>query len=344
MNPVERCLRAIRHESLDRVPVIPLIISHAVQLAGVSYWTYNRDPNVIVDCQVAAWQKYGYDGIHVTTDNWILPEALGVPVQFYPDLPPTGLVRPLAGTTDLSALRPLAEARSAARMGLLPEATRYARDLLGDTCFIKTNFDQGPFSLASAVRGIEQLMIDMHDDEGFVFDLLEICTEMVYELGFAVGRAGPHAITFGDSVAGLISRKDYIKFAFPAEQVVVRKLHAALDMPVFLHICGNASHIFDYMAATGADALELDHFNDFAEVKRQVGSTVCLEGNLDPTGVLLQGTPELVCEKSVGLIRAAGSSGGLILSSGCEVPRDTPPRNLAAMVRAAKDFGVYGEL
>ncbi|MGD1103552.1 MAG: uroporphyrinogen decarboxylase family protein [Terriglobia bacterium] len=338
MNPVQRCLKAIRHDSPDRVPVIPLIISHAAQLEGVPFGTYNRDPRVMVDCQVAAWRKYGYDGIHVTTDNWILPQALGVPVQFHSDLPPIGLARPLANTKDLSALPPLREAKSAARMGLLPEATRYARDLLGDTCFIKSNFDQGPFSLASAVRGIEQLMIDMYDDEGFIFDLLEICTEMVCELGLAVGRARPHAITFGDSVAGLISRKDFCKFAFPPEKEVVRSLQAALDVPVFLHICGSASHILDYMTGTGADVLELDHFNDFAEVKRQVGSTICLEGNLDPTRVLFQGTPELVREKSVELIRAAGTCGGLILSSGCEVPRDTPPANIFAMVHAAREY------
>jgi uroporphyrinogen decarboxylase len=338
MNPVQRCLKAIRRQSPDRVPVVPLIISHAAQLAGVPFSTYNRNPRVIVDCQVAAWRKYGYDGIHVTTDNWILPQALGVPVQFYPDLPPTGLARPLANTKDLSVLPPVNEARSAARMGLLPEATGYARDMLGDTCFIKTNFDQGPFSLASAVRGIEQLMIDMHDDEGFVFDLLEICTEMVCELGLGVGRARPHAITFGDSVAGLISRADFIKFAFPPEKEVVQRLHAALDMPVFLHICGRASHILDYMVSTGADVLELDHCNDFAEVIRQVGSRVCVEGNLDPAGVLWQGSPELVRKKSAELVRLAGADGGLILSPGCEVPRDTPPANILAMVDAARDY------
>ena len=343
MNSVERCFKAIRRESPDRVPVIPLMISHSAQLAGVPFCTYNCNPRVIVDCQVAAWRKYGYDGIHVTTDNWILPQALGVPVQFYSDQPPTGLARPLANTKDLSALPPVNEAKSAARMGLLPAATRYARDLLGDTCFIKTNFDQGPFSLASAVRGIEQLMIDMHDDKEFVFDLLEICTELVCELGLAVGRARPHAITFGDSVAGLINRQDFIRFAFPAEQEVVRRLHATLDMPVFLHICGRASHILDYMANTGADVLELDHCNDFAEVKRQLGSNVCVEGNLDPTGVLLQGSPELVREKSTELIRLAGTHGGLILSSGCEVPRGTPSANILAMVDAARAGSHHGQ-
>jgi hypothetical protein len=38
-----------------------------------------------------------------------------------------------------------------------------------------------------------------------------------------------------------------------------------------------------------------------------------------------------------------GKPGGRsILSGGCEIPRDTPPENLRAMVVAAKEFGQYG--
>ena len=339
MTPLERCLTAVRHEVTDRVPVVPIVISHAISLAGARFCDYNQDPHLLAEVQAGAWRRYGYDGLHITSDNWILPQALGVPVQFYADLPPTGLERPLAHKREMSLLPPLEKARTAARMGLLPEATRHARQLLGDACLIKTNFDQGPFSLATAVRGIEQLMMDMTDDEQFVFDLLEFATAMVVHLGLSVGRAGAHAVTFGDSVAGLISREDYTKFAWPFEKQVVESLHAELDAPVFLHICGQTTHIVDYMAMTGADALELDYQNDFAEMKRRVGAEVCLEGNLDPTRVLLRGTPELVYEQSKGLIAAAGPGGGFILSSGCEVPRDTPPENIGAMLRAALDCG-----
>ncbi len=340
MDCLERCLRAVRREVPDRVPVVPLIISHAVKQAGVAFSEYNRNPELIASVQACAWRRYGYDGIHITTDNWILPQALGVPVRYHDDLPPVGLDRPLAARRDLTLLPPLTEAKTAARMGLLPEATRYARRLLGDTCFIKTNFDQGPFSLASAVRGIEALMMDMADQPQFVFDLLEISVEMVSHLGIEVGRAGAHAVTFGDAVAGLVSREDFVKFAFPALKEVVRRVHAAIDAPVFLHICGKTTHIVDCMAATGADALELDFQNDFGEMKRMVGDEVCLEGNLEPSGVLLQGTPELVYRKSRELIQSAGP-GGFILSSGCEVPRDTPPENIEAMVQAARDSGAY---
>jgi uroporphyrinogen decarboxylase len=338
MDSLERCMKAICHEEVDRVPVVPLVISHAVKLANVPFCQYNTDPKLLVDCQIAAWRKYEYDGIHVTTDNWVLPQAFGVQVQFYADLPPTGLTRPLARTKDLSVLPSIEKAKRAARMNLLPAATRYAREIVGDTCFIKANFDQGPFSLCSSVRGIEQLMADMYDDEQFVLDLQEICSELVFQLGLAVGQAGAHALTFGDSVAGLISRKDYIKYAYPFEKNLIERLHMALDIPVFLHICGNASHILDCMADTGADALELDHYNDFLEVKKQIGARTCLEGNLDPTRVMFLGTPEVVRQESAKLISIAGMGGGFILSPGCEVPRDTPSENMLALVKAARDF------
>jgi uroporphyrinogen-III decarboxylase len=177
MTCLERCQCAVRRGVPDRVPVVPLIISHAVKQAGARFSQYNQRPDLIASVQ--------------------------------------------------------AEAKVAARMGLLPEATRGARRMLGNECFIKTNFDQGPFS-----------------------------------------RAGAHAVTFGDAVAGLVSREDFIKFEFPALKEVV--------------------------------------------------------------GRLLAGSPELVYRQSRELMRSAGP-GGFILSSGCEVPRDTPPENIHAMVRAARD-------
>ena len=132
-NSVERCLRALRHEPADHKRVTPLIISPAAQLAGVPFLDCNRDPNFIVDCQMAAWQKCGYDGIYSATINWTLAEALGVPVQFCPDLSPAGFACPLTGPKELSALRPVPEAKGALRMGLLPETTSYVWNLLGDS-------------------------------------------------------------------------------------------------------------------------------------------------------------------------------------------------------------------
>jgi uroporphyrinogen decarboxylase len=92
------------------------------------------------------------------------------------------------------------------------------------------------------------------------------------------------------------------------------------------------------MLDTGSDILDLDWKMDMGESKRTCAGRATLRGNLDPASTLLQGTPELVYEKSVEVIRAAAAGGGLILGSGCDVASATPYENLDAMTSAARDM------
>ena len=61
-----------------------------------------------------------------------------------------------------------------------------------------------------------------------------------------------------------------------------------------------------------------------------------IRGNIDPV-LLLKGTPDDVYRESVKVIKAAGSGGGLILGSGCDVMPGTPYENIDAMMDAARD-------
>lgn len=339
LSPVERVRRAIAGETPDRVPVIPLVIHFTLKLSHVRYDHYAQDPYLLRDTQVRAWQAFGYDGFHITSDNWILPSALGCSIQFFPDQPPTAARRVLANSKDLGLLnRP--ETGTEGRMAFKVAATRLTAEAVGDRCYLKTCFDQGPFSLATAVRGIEQLMLDCYDDPQFVFDLLEICTDAVIKFARACGQAGCHALTFGDSTAGLLSPDLFERFAWPFEKQVIKAL-ADLDMPVFLHICGDTAHILDLMVATGAPALEVDYQHDIATYKQKTGGRVCLQGNIEPSGVMLQGSVEQVKAACRRAIEQGMPGSRFILSSGCEVPRDTPANNVRAMVEAAREFGRY---
>jgi uroporphyrinogen decarboxylase len=339
LNSVERVRRAVAGETPDRVPVIPLVIHLTMKLAGVRYDHYAQDPSLLVKTQIQAWQTYGYDGFHVTSDNWLLPSALGCPIHFFPDQPPTAARRILADSKDLKRLnRP--HSGTEGRLAFKVEATRLAAEAVGDHCYLKTCFDQGPFSLATAVRGIEQLLLDCYDDPQFVFDLLEICTDAVIKFARACGQAGCHALTFGDSTAGLLNPALFEKFAFPFEKQVIAAL-ADLDIPVFLHICGDTSHIIDWMVATGAPALEVDYQHEIAYYKEKTGGQVCLQGNIEPSGVMLLGSPAQVEAACCRAIEQGKPGSRFILSSGCEVPRDTPPENIRVMVEAAGKFGRY---
>ncbi|HHW47079.1 MAG TPA: hypothetical protein GXX14_00470 [Clostridiaceae bacterium] len=106
----------------------------------------------------------------------------------------------------------------------------------GDSAFIKTNIDSAPFSAAASVRGPEELMIDMYENENNVHKLLEICIQAIIDYGIAAAQSGAHGIAFGDSVSGLLSCEMYQKFALPYSKTAISEIKQCTGLPVFYHV------------------------------------------------------------------------------------------------------------
>jgi uroporphyrinogen-III decarboxylase len=115
-------------------------------------------------------------------------------------------------------------------------------------------------------------------------------------------------------------------------------MKATTGKPVSLHICGNATAILPSMKTSEADVLELDHAVPMSEACRIVGQGIALWGNLDPVGVLAQGTPRRVAEEARNVLAAVKESGHrrFVLSSGCTLAIETPHQNVDALIHAAQ--------
>jgi predicted dehydrogenase len=126
-----------------------------------------------------------------------------------------------------------------------------------------------------------------------------------------------------------------IRFDPKTDRIVGDPEAARRARPVSLHICGRATPLLASMAASGADVLELDHAVDPAEACRIVGPGVALWGNLDPVGVLAQGTPTTVTTAARRAVASVQSCGHrrFVLSSGCTLAWETPFENVEALCR-----------
>ena len=93
------------------------------------------------------------------------------------------------------------------------------------------------------------------------------------------------------------------------------------------------------MLATGADALELDYKTDARLAHERLKDRAVFIGNLDPSGVLALGTPELVEAKTRELLAVFADTPRFILNAGCAIPATTPGENLRAMIRAVAATG-----
>ena len=148
-----------------------------------------------------------------------------------------------------------------------------------------------------------------------------------------MAQTGCDMLSNGDSPAGpdLIPPDLYKLYAFPYEKRIVDEAHNA-GLPYALHICGNTELILNEMIETGADALELDYKTDIRKIAGVFKDRVTLIGNIDPSGVLALGTPELVSRKTRELIKIMRGSNRFILNAGCAIPPNTPEGNLRAML------------
>jgi uroporphyrinogen decarboxylase len=211
----------------------------------------------------------------------------------------------------------------------------------------------GPFSLASyLVGGTEFFLMEIataeaeedRDKERRLFDLMEIASDALIVFMKALLDAGSDTAQAGDSLASLsmISPSIYEKYVYPFECKVfsaIRPFARKKGGVTILHICGDTRLILPLMARTGADVLEIDAKVDMADAKILTEGKAALMGNLDPTTVLLQGTPELVRNTADACMKGCDAlSGGFILGSGCEVAPQSPRENLKSFVEAAHGF------
>jgi uroporphyrinogen decarboxylase len=233
----------------------------------------------------------------------------------------------------------------AGRLPVWLEATRTLADAIGDHVFIMGRADQGPFSIACLLRGIQQFMVDLlTEDPKVIADVLDYCRKVCVVFAKAQKDAGAHATSIGDALAGpnLIAPDMYRDFALEPEKQLTQEVQD-YGIPFSIHICGRTNDIIADMGSTGAKILEVDWQLDMRHARESVPLSTVLMGNVNPSFPLVLGTPDEV-DKAVKQVIAQTKGQSLFVSSGCAMGRNTPPENFRAFIAAARKYGNYDDI
>jgi MtaA/CmuA family methyltransferase len=332
MNGRERVLALLEGKPTDRLPLMPITMMFAATRAGVSYRDYATDHRVLVEAQTRTAEEFGFDYVSCISDPAREAADCGAVIQFFDHQPPA-IVETEARLTDKLALAgmkipdPLGGGRMHDRV---QAAARFKQKVGGDKLI--EGWVEGPCAEAADLRGINTVMLDFFDDPGFVRDLFEFVIEMELRFARAQVDAGVDLIGVGDAAASLVGPQIYEEFVWPYEKKLVDGLHA-LGTRVRLHICGNTRSILEGMGRLGCEIVDLDYPSPLADGRANMGQEQVLLGNINPVGVLRNGTVASVTAAIAECHRQAG--GRYIVGAGCEVPRDTPPENVRALTEYA---------
>ncbi|MBK8047830.1 MAG: hypothetical protein IPK16_12285 [Anaerolineales bacterium] len=192
---------------------------------------------------------------------------------------------------------------------------------------------------AWALRGYEQMLIDLATDPEMVERLLDIPYQYHLTAAKRLVTMGVDMIWTGDDIgtqrAMLMSPASWRRFLKPRMATFISELKSInKDVKVAYHSDGDIYPIIPDLIEIGLDVLNpiQPACMDPAQLKRDYGDKLCFWGSIDEQHTLPFGTPADVRNEILTRLKTIGRQGGLILGPTHHVQLDTPMENFWAMV------------
>lgn len=323
----------------SRVPVFALGEEFDVEMFGVDYREYIRSPELMVQCQLNAVERFDYDWILLHPDDYIELEPLGIETIADERMPPAA-IRTLPATRETLRHLRLPDPSSEGRMPAHLEALAGIKERYGDELVVAGRV-AAPFSAVALLYGISDGLMLIYDDPDLLRHTAEFFVELMTMWGIAQLDAGADAIWLGDCVAasGFLSPQQHADFALEPAARVSDNLRA--HGGVVIYHGGEISREHLELQAPHFQIINLGEGCDLAEMKAAIGDRVCLSGNADPIALMNCRDLAEVEAETRRIVEAGKPGGGYIFNTGEGIPRQTDPAVVETMVRTAKRYGKY---
>jgi uroporphyrinogen decarboxylase len=340
MTKRERVEQTYRFGHPDRPPFVPAVYEHKARLVGRSPSEVCRDGDLLHEACLKELEVYDPEMLVVGLDVYnVEAEALGSEVHFFDD---TGdvpsIVAPLLrGPAELGGLG-IPDPRRDGRMPLfLKTAARLWKEKGGD--MIVRGAVTGPFSLASALAGAEELLVATVDDPPFVRGLMEFCGRVSAAFGQAFLEEGAEVVLFDSRASpAAASPRVFRDFVLPVyRDLVIPSLFDAGARYLPLIIGGDTTPILEDLLRTGANQLLCDAGSDLERFKKRCREERrALRVSVDAR-LVHRGSPGEVRAEALRILEATRGQPGLLFGCGI-VAYDTDPRNVLALRDALDEF------
>ncbi len=207
---------------------------------------------------------------------------------------------------------------------------------------LKGAYVTGPYSLAGLLMGADEAAMATILDEKMLKRLCNYTTEVISKYIRMLISAGTELICILEPTAVMLGPDQFEKYS----ALYVKHINESFKysgISTIYHTCGNTMHLIDKMVLSGVDGISLDSKEagvSLKEVAEKVKGQVAVMGNINPSATILHGTPEQVKEEVNELLKEMEHYPNFILSTGCDLPQETPYENLKAFMDTGKNYRI----
>lgn len=333
MTGLERTIKFINHEKVDRPPIHPIIMLFAANYAGIPYSKFVLEAPCKVEAMIKCADDFGLDWVTVMSDPYCEAEDFGLPVEYVYDNLPKNTDYLIKDILDVDKLR-VPDIYNSKRISNRIREVELFSKAVGDKYFI-VGWAEGACAEYSDLRGLSEMCIDFFEYEDEINRAMDVILETTIKSAQAQIKVGAHCIGIGDAVCSQIGPKFYKMFGFEREKALVSAIHDAGGLAK-LHICGDTTDILPDMIATGADIIDVDHLViDMSKFIGLLGKTQVLSGNSDPVEIVYRGNRDLMAHSIKVCMEQTKGRG--IISAGCEIPVQTTVENFMTYCNLARE-------
>ena len=304
-----------------------------IELIGSTVLKAVTDGQVHADAICALNERFPADAVTAIMDLTVEAEAFGAEIRFADDAIPNVIDRRVTDYDSVAALEVPSLDKGRVREYLKANAivaSRIQDKPVYGGCI-------GPFSLAGRLFDLSEFMMALYMEPETATLLLEKCTTFITSYLQAIKATGVSGVIMAEPAAGLVSNDDCLTYS---SAYVKQILDTVQDdsFRVILHNCGNTGHCTDAMLRSGASGLHFGNRADMVEALDACPSGLPVLGNIDPVGVMQQGSPGQVKTTVRDLLDRTSAYDNFILSTGCDVPPHVPFQNITAFYEAVREY------
>ena len=273
-------------------------------------------------------ERFAPDAIFHMMDLSVEAGAFGLQVRYPLEESASVEFHPVQSVADLEQFKVLDPLYDARLRSYLETMELMAKNL----SLMKGAYVIGPFTLAGLMIGASQIAIATIQNPDLVHATLNYAEDIITRYAKKMIKAGADLITIVEPTATFLSPKAFTRFSGNYISRIARRL----DTMTVLHICGDTTRLARAMSETEVQGLSLDALVNLAEIAKVVSSNTVLMGNIDPVRVMINEKPEGVRRAVRQLLNDMAPYPNFILSTGCDLPQETPLENIEAFMGEGK--------
>jgi len=241
-----------------------------------------KNPEIAAEVTLQPLRRYFFDAAIVFSDILVIPESLGMPLQFIDSIGPV-FESPLRKVQDLQKLVPFEKER----LSYVKNTIELVRQ---ETNTPVLGFAGAPYTVASYMiegksdRSFSHTKKWLYQDPSSFCALLDTICDATISYLHMQAEAGVVAVQVFESWADTLSEEAFKTFSLPYLQKIEKAMQK-IKIPMITFSKGS-SHLYPLLSEKLSGPLSIEWQIPLDKVRAHVGKDRVLQGNLDPTVLL----------------------------------------------------------